>query len=110
VEFVFGDQIAYGLRASSTLRDRCMRNRNSLNVFPLRIPPLRERPEDIPVLVRHFAAEFSRRMSKTIETIPSQTMKAVCEYRWPGNIRESQNVIERAIILSPGNELERSCR
>jgi formate hydrogenlyase transcriptional activator len=73
-----------------------------LNVFPIQIPPLRERPEDIPLLVRHFAEEFSRRMNRTIETIPSETMKALCQYHWPGNIRELQNVIERAVILSPG--------
>ena len=73
-----------------------------LNVFPIQVPALRERPEDIPLLVRYFADEFSRRMNKTIETIPSETMKALCHYRWPGNVRELQNVIERAVILSPG--------
>jgi formate hydrogenlyase transcriptional activator len=73
-----------------------------LNVFPVTVPALRERPEDIPLLVRHFAREFSRRMNKTIETIPSETMEALCHYHWPGNIRELQNVIERAVILSPG--------
>jgi formate hydrogenlyase transcriptional activator len=76
-----------------------------LNVFPIQVPSLRDRAEDIPVLVRHFAAEFSRRMGKTIETIPSETMKALCNYRWPGNIRELQNVIERAVILSSGPTL-----
>jgi len=73
-----------------------------LNVFPIRVPPLRERPEDIPVLVRHFAAQFSRRVNKQIETIPSETMKALARYHWPGNIRELQNVIERAVITSEG--------
>ena len=73
-----------------------------LNVFPISIPALRERAEDIPVLVRHFAQEFSRRMNKTIDTISSGTMEALCRYPWPGNIRELQNVIERAVILSPG--------
>jgi formate hydrogenlyase transcriptional activator len=73
-----------------------------LNVFPVEVPPLRERPEDIPLLVRHFADEFSRRMNKTIETISSETMSALGQYRWPGNIRELQNIIERAVILSPG--------
>ena len=77
-----------------------------LNVFPIQVPALRERPEDIPLLVRHFADEFSRRMNKTIETIPSETMKALCQYRWPGNVRELQNVIERAVILSPGPVLK----
>jgi len=76
-----------------------------LNVFPVHVPPLREREEDIPLLVRHFAQQFSRRMNKTIETIPSATMDALCRYPWPGNIRELQNVIERAVILSTGPEL-----
>jgi transcriptional regulator with GAF, ATPase, and Fis domain len=76
-----------------------------LNVFPVNLPALRERPDDIPLLVRHFAEEFSRRMSKTIETISSATMDALCRYPWPGNIRELQNVIERAVILSTGSVL-----
>jgi len=76
-----------------------------LNVFPIQVPALHERPEDIPLLVRHFAEEFSRRMNKTIETISSETMNALCQYYWPGNIRELQNVIERAVILSPGPAL-----
>jgi len=76
-----------------------------LNVFPVEVPPLRERPEDIPLLVRHFAEEISRRMNKTIETISSETMKALSQYQWPGNIRELQNVIERAVILSAGPSL-----
>jgi formate hydrogenlyase transcriptional activator len=76
-----------------------------LNVFPVELPPLRERPEDIPLLVRHFAEEFSRRMSRTVETISSETMNALCQYRWPGNIRELQNVIERSVILSSGPSL-----
>jgi formate hydrogenlyase transcriptional activator len=73
-----------------------------LNVFPIRVPPLRERPEDIPLLVRHFAAQFARRINKKIETIPSEAMKALARYHWPGNIRELQNVIERAVITSEG--------
>src|ERR1700739_3712324 len=73
-----------------------------LNVFPVRVPPLRERPEDIPMLVRHFTQQFARNMNKDIESIPSETMNALCEYHWPGNIRELQNVIERAVILSSG--------
>jgi formate hydrogenlyase transcriptional activator len=71
-----------------------------LNVFPVQVPPLREREGDIPLLVRHFAQQFSRRMNKVIETIPSATMDALCRYHWPGNIRELQNVIERAVIVS----------
>jgi formate hydrogenlyase transcriptional activator len=77
-----------------------------LNVFPVRVPPLRERVEDIPLLVRHFTQQFARRMKKRIESIPSETMNALCEYHWPGNIRELQNVIERAVILSPGPVLQ----
>ena len=71
-----------------------------LNVFPLYVPALRERPEDVPLLVRHFAELFSRRMSKAIQTILPETMSALMRYHWPGNIRELQNVIERAVILS----------
>jgi formate hydrogenlyase transcriptional activator len=70
-----------------------------LNVFPVELPPLRERSEDIPVLVRHFAEEFSRRMGRRVEAISSQAMKALREYPWPGNIRELQNIIERSPIL-----------
>jgi formate hydrogenlyase transcriptional activator len=73
-----------------------------LNVFPVHVPPLRERDGDIPLLVRHFTQQFSRRMKKVIETIPSAAMDALCRYRWPGNIRELQNVIERAVIISTG--------
>jgi formate hydrogenlyase transcriptional activator len=73
-----------------------------LNVFPIRVPALRERPEDIPLLVRHFVQQFSRRLSKTIDTIPSETMTTLVKYPWPGNIRELQNVIERAAILTTG--------
>jgi formate hydrogenlyase transcriptional activator len=76
-----------------------------LNVFPVELPPLRDRPEDIPLLVRHFAEEFSRRMGRRIEAISSQTMNALRQYRWPGNIRELQNVIERSVILSSGPTL-----
>jgi formate hydrogenlyase transcriptional activator len=77
-----------------------------LNVFPVRVPPLRERSEDIPLLVRHFVQHFARRMKRTIETIPSETMEVLVRYPWPGNIRELQNHIERAVILSPGPVLQ----
>lgn len=77
-----------------------------LNVFPIQVPALRERPEDIPLLVRHFAQHFSRRMNKTIRTVPAETMKSLSEYHWPGNVRELQNVIERAVILSKGPVLK----
>src|SRR3989475_433149 len=73
-----------------------------LNVFPIHMPPLRDRPEDIPLLVRHFVEHYARRMNRAIETIPSETMEALTRYRWPGNIRELQNLIERAVILSSG--------
>jgi formate hydrogenlyase transcriptional activator len=73
-----------------------------LNVFPIRVPSLRERKEDIPQLVRHFVKEFSRRNQRVINTIPSETMQALVRYHWPGNIRELQNVIERAVIISRG--------
>jgi formate hydrogenlyase transcriptional activator len=77
-----------------------------LNVFPIQLPALRQRPEDIPLLVRHFTQQFARRMSKAIETIPSETMEALTRYSWPGNIRELQNLIERAVILSRGPVLQ----
>jgi formate hydrogenlyase transcriptional activator len=77
-----------------------------LNVFPVRIPPLRERTDDIPLLVRHFVQQFSRRGNGQIEMIPSETMEALVRYSWPGNIRELQNVIERAVIVSKGPVLK----
>ena len=77
-----------------------------LNVFPVRVPPLRERREDIPLLVRHFVQQFSRRMKRSVETIPSDTMNTLVHYDWPGNIRELQNVIERAVIVSAGPVLK----
>ncbi len=70
-----------------------------LNVFPIYIPPLRERPEDIPPLVRHFVHDFARRMNKTIDGISSETMEWLTRYSWPGNIRELQNVIERSVVV-----------
>jgi formate hydrogenlyase transcriptional activator len=71
-----------------------------LNVFPVVLPPLRERREDIPRLVQHFTNRFARRMGRQIESIPAQTMDALVQYPWPGNVRELENVIERAVILS----------
>jgi formate hydrogenlyase transcriptional activator len=76
-----------------------------LNVFPIEVPPLRERAQDIPLLVRHFVQQFARRMNKAIEMIPAETMQALTRYSWPGNIRELQNVIERTVILSTGTVL-----
>ena len=72
-----------------------------LKVFPIQIPALRQRKEDIPELVLHFTELYARRMNKRIETIPAETMDAFLRYRWPGNVRELQNFIERAVILSP---------
>ncbi len=77
-----------------------------LNVFPVVLPPLRERPDDIPRLVRHFTQRFARRMGRQIETISTAVMEALMRYLWPGNVRELQNVIERAVILSPGPLLQ----
>jgi len=76
-----------------------------LKVFPMTVPPLRDRVEDIPLLVRHFAQKFSLRMKKHIETIPSEAMKALQAYQWPGNVRELENFIERAVILTQGPDL-----
>ena len=76
-----------------------------LKVFPVTVPPLRDRAEDIPLLVRHFAQKFAQRMKKRIETIPSEAMKALQAYHWPGNVRELENFIERAVILTQGQDL-----
>ena len=72
-----------------------------LKVFPVNVPALRQRTEDIPKLVWHFTELYARRMNKRIEEVPSETMDALVQYRWPGNVRELQNFIERAVILSP---------
>ncbi|HEY3306475.1 MAG TPA: sigma 54-interacting transcriptional regulator [Candidatus Binatia bacterium] len=76
-----------------------------LNVFPIQMPLLRDRPEDIPLLVRYFAQKHARLMKKSIGTVPKEVMAALGKYHWPGNIRELENLIERAVILSPGPEL-----
>ena len=76
-----------------------------LNVFPISVPPLRERREDIPLLARHFVQQFARRMHKTVEAISSQTMEALVQYVWPGNVRELQNVIERSVVVYEKGEL-----
>ena len=77
-----------------------------LNVFPVHVPALRDRQEDIPLLVRHFVQQFARRMGKTVDTIPTETMNVLVRYHWPGNIRELQNLLERAVILSAGPVLK----
>jgi formate hydrogenlyase transcriptional activator len=76
-----------------------------LNVFPVAVPPLRERREDIPVLVRYFAQKYAQRMNRHIESVPLETLATLQRYRWPGNVRELENLIERAVILSPGRVL-----
>src|SRR5437667_237053 len=76
-----------------------------LDVFPIPLPPLRERREDIPALVEHFVEIYARRMGKEIAHIPAETMSALVSYFWPGNIRELQNFIERSVILTSGNEI-----
>lgn len=77
-----------------------------LNVFPIRIPPLRERPEDIPLLVRYFTQKYGRRMEKRIESIPAAAMKKLSNWHWPGNIRELENFVERSVILTHGSALQ----
>jgi formate hydrogenlyase transcriptional activator len=77
-----------------------------LNVFPIRIPPLRERPEDIPLLVRYFTQKYGGRMQKRIESIPADALKWLSNWHWPGNVRELENFIERSVILTRGTTLQ----
>ncbi len=76
-----------------------------LNVFPIMLPPLRERVRDIPLLIRHFVQMFATRMNKTIDDIPAQVMEALCLHDWPGNVRELQNFIERSVLMTQGPRL-----
>jgi len=76
-----------------------------MNVFPIRLPPLRERPEDIPLLVRYFSQRYARRMQKQIECIPAAAMRKLTRWHWPGNVRELQNLVERAVILTRSSTL-----
>jgi formate hydrogenlyase transcriptional activator len=76
-----------------------------LNVYPITLPPLREREEDIPLLIEHFVKTFARRQGKSVDQIPAEVMEALKRHDWPGNIRELQNFIERSIILTKGSEL-----
>ena len=76
-----------------------------LKVFPITTPPLRDHPEDIPALARHFTQKYAREMNRRVETIPSDTMRALVSWPWPGNVRELENFIERSVILSPGPTL-----
>jgi formate hydrogenlyase transcriptional activator len=77
-----------------------------LHVFPLTVPPLRERREDIPLLVRYFTQRYAKRMNRTIDEIPPGIIEALTRYNWPGNIRELQHLVERSVILSPGRVLQ----
>lgn len=77
-----------------------------LNVFPITVPPLRERKDDIPLLVNHFVLRYTKKTGKRIETVSQWVMNALQEYHWPGNIRELENIVERSVITSPGNQLE----
>src|SRR5450755_794804 len=77
-----------------------------LSVFPVSVPPLRERTDDIPKLVRYFTQKYARRMNKHIEAIPNEAMEALIRYPWPGNVRELENLIERAVILTKGATLQ----
>ena len=77
-----------------------------LNVFPITVPPLRQRTEDIPLLVNHFVAKFNKKTGKKIDSVPKETLNALQEYHWPGNVRELESVIERAVITSNGTALQ----
>ena len=81
-----------------------------LAVFPLNVPPLRERREDIPLFTRYFVQKHARRMDRNIESIPTDGLEALTNYDWPGNIRELQNVIERSVVLSKGPSSRLPCR
>jgi formate hydrogenlyase transcriptional activator len=77
-----------------------------LNVFPVTLPSLRERREDIPVLVRYFTQHYAARMKKNIQTVPAKTLEVLSRYAWPGNIRELENLVERSVILTQGPDLQ----
>ncbi len=79
-----------------------------LNVFPIQLPPLRERPEDIPLLVKAFTFKIARRMGRNIDSIPAETLRTLSGMEWPGNVRELENVVERAVLLTRGNVLQLS--
>src|SRR5690606_35071875 len=79
-----------------------------LNVFPICLPPLRERPEDIPLLVKAFTFKIAHRLGRSITSIPAQTLHQLSKMPWPGNVRELENVIERAVLLTRGNVLQLS--
>jgi formate hydrogenlyase transcriptional activator len=93
--------LADSLRANEFRSDLYYR----LNVFPIRVPPLRERREDIQSLVEHFVHKFAQRMKKSITSIPTSTMQALKHWEWPGNVRELENFIERSVVLTQGSVL-----
>ncbi len=93
--------LARGIAAGTFREDLFYR----LNVFPIEVPPLRERVDDIPLLVWRFVDDFSKRLGKSVEVIPCENMAALQQYRWPGNIRELRNVVERAMIVATGRQL-----
>jgi transcriptional regulator with GAF, ATPase, and Fis domain len=76
-----------------------------LKVFPITSPPLRDRPDDIPILARHFTRKYAEKMGRTIDKIPTETLRALVDWHWPGNVRELENFIERSVILSVGPNL-----
>ncbi|NAJ36618.1 hypothetical protein GUC07_13610, partial [Escherichia coli] len=76
-----------------------------LNVFPLELPPLLDRPEDIPLLAKHFTQKMARHMNRAIDAIPTEALRQLMSWDWPGNVRELENVIERAVLLTRGNSL-----
>jgi formate hydrogenlyase transcriptional activator len=98
---------ATNLNLTQMMRDKLFRSDlyYRLKVFPITTPPLRDHPEDIPGLARHFIKKYAAKMERTIETIPSETMRALVNWRWPGNVRELENFIERSVILSRGPNL-----
>jgi transcriptional regulator with GAF, ATPase, and Fis domain len=77
-----------------------------INVFPVRVPPLRERVEDIPLLVNFFVSKHAKRMGKQVKRVPTEAIRALSRWHWPGNVRELENIVERALILSPGDTLK----
>jgi formate hydrogenlyase transcriptional activator len=77
-----------------------------LNVFPVTIPPLRERSEDIPILIRYVTQHYAVRMKKNIQTVPAKTLEVLSRYAWPGNVRELENLVERSVILTQGTDLQ----
>ena len=91
---------------SATTLNYKMDQSRTVNVFPVTIPPLRQRKEDIPILVKAFTERFARKLGKIFTSVPKKIMEALQNYPWPGNVRELENIIERAVILCPGPVLQ----